>query len=187
MNAVTTRLTVIPSLAVLLGCHSEPNPLARLPHFISPPVDRPQCERMSPRSVVTIQAPGPFTLCKGSFSSNETFSLLRDSAGRTVWFARGWKASSRERVTPVYDSLSRQMAQQYGVAETCGKDRLVWTREGFSLELSIKSMSTMVRRTDLELELPAWIHFNGRLGPPEPACTPAKSSGRGSQAGRPSE
>jgi hypothetical protein len=118
---------------------------------------------------VTIPAKGPFTLCTGVFASRETFSLLRDSTGRIVWFARSWKAGWRPNVVQVFDSLTRQMVGDFGPATTCDTDRSIWWKDGFSLELRLKSMSAVAGRPDLDL--PVWIHFTGQIGPPIPACS----------------
>jgi hypothetical protein len=163
---------VVPVLLIsLIGCQRD-NPLADLPHFIAPLVDRSKCEPVPPTTKVTLPAKGPFVSCSGVFPSHEGFGLMRDSLGRTVWFARGWRALPREHANTFFDSLSHQMTREYGAATPCGRDRRVWSVRGFSLELSLASVADEVRRADLEASLPWHVQFLGRVGPPEPRCPP---------------
>lgn len=169
MNSL--RLIVLLLPVSLSGCQRD-NPLADLPHFIAPLVDRSKCEPVAPATKITLPAKGPFVSCSGSFPTHEGFGLMRDSLGRTVWFARGWRALPRARASALLDSLSHQMTQQYGSATPCGEGRRVWSVRGFSLELSLSSVAAEVRRADLEASLPWHVQFVGRVGPPEPRCTP---------------
>jgi hypothetical protein len=167
MNA--PRVVAMLALIGLYGCKRD-NPLADLPHFIAPLVDRSKCEPVPATTKVTLVAKGPFVSCSGVFPSHEGFGLMRDSLGRTVWFARGWRALPRQRAVALLDSLSRQMEQQFGPATACGPDRHVWSVHGFSLELSLSSVAAEVRRHDLEASLPWHVQFVGRVGSPEPGC-----------------
>jgi hypothetical protein len=86
VRAVITALLVIAAAA----CGPDRNPLARLPAFIAPPADPPKCQPVPSSTDVILPVKGPFTLCKGAFASREAFAVMRDSARRTVWFARIW-------------------------------------------------------------------------------------------------
>lgn len=155
-----------------LGACRQDNPLANLPQAISPLVDRSKCEAVPATTKITLPAKGPFTSCSGAFPSHEGFGLMRDSLGRTVWFARGWRALPRPRATALLDSLSGQMSKRYGPPTQCARDRRVWTVQGFTLELSLASVAAEIRRADLEASLPWHVQFVGRVGHPEPSCPP---------------
>ena len=170
--------SVIIGLAILAvaACGPDRNPLAKLPAFIAPPADPPKCQPVPSSTDVILPVKGPFTLCKGSFASREAFAVMRDSARRTVWFARSWRAMHRPKAVAVFDSLSRQMVQRYGAVTVCDSLHRVWWVQEFSLELSLNAMSDVVRRPDLEL--PWWVHFNGQVEVHEGVCHGTRAGSR---------
>ena len=149
-------------------CKPNNNPLAQLPQFIAPLVDRPKCEPVPPKANVLLPVKGPFTYCRGTFASRETFALMRDSTGRTVWFSRSWRPARREKAFVVFDSLSRQLDRRYGPATPCDSLRRVWVIPEFNIELALISMAEVVRRPDLEL--PWRVRFNGQVAAPTDVC-----------------
>lgn len=166
---MTVRAGITALLVITVGaCGPDRNPLARLPVFIAPPADPPKCQPVPSSTDVILPVKGPFTLCKGAFASREAFAVMRDSARRTVWFARSWRAMHRPKAVAVFDSLSRLMAQRYGAPTVCDSLHRIWWVQEFSLELSLNAMSDVVRRPDFEL--PWWLHFNGQVGAPGGAC-----------------
>jgi len=123
--------------------------LADLPNAIAPLVDRSKCEPVPAATTVTLTVKGPFTLCTGAFPSRERFGLMRDTSGRTVWFARSWRAAPQAVALARFDSLTRAIESRYGPATTCGHLRRVWKVEEFVLELSLESVSDAVYGSDL--------------------------------------
>jgi len=149
------------------SCHSRDNPLADLPKAIAPLVDRSKCEPVPAATAVTLPVKGPFTLCTGAFPSRERFGLMRDTSGRTVWFARSWRATPQAVALARFDSLTSAMESRYGPATTCGHVRRVWKVQEFVFELSLESVSDAVYGS--ELGIPWLVHFNGQVGQP-PSC-----------------
>lgn len=164
-------LGVIGLVILAASCSPNDNPLAQLPQFIAPPADRPKCEPIPAKADVVLPVKGPFTYCRGVFASRETFALMRDSTGRTVWFARSWRPALREKSFAVFDSLSRQLDRRYGPATTCDSLRRVWVIPNFNIQLALVSMAEVVRRPDLEL--PWRVRFNGQVA--APAVRPSDS------------
>jgi len=161
-------LGVIGLVILAASCSPNNNPLAQLPQFIAPPADRPKCEQLPPKADVILPVKGPFTYCRGVFASRETFALMRDSTGRTVWFARSWRPALRGKAVAAFDSLSRQLDRRYGAATTCDSLRRVWVVPDFNIELALISMAEVVRRPDLEL--PWRVRFNGQVAAPNDVC-----------------
>lgn len=62
MNSLRVVVPVL--LMSLSGCQRD-NPLADLPHFIAPLVDRSKCEPVPPTTKITLPARGPFVSCSG--------------------------------------------------------------------------------------------------------------------------